>query len=268
MKKGQGTALITGASAGIGAALASEFARNGHDLILVARSKGKLKTLAAKLKKEYGVGAEVLPCDLSLPDAAETLRDALKESGLQVDILVNNAGLLTRGPFLRGRLKDHEQLVQVNITALVALTHLLAPAMVKRKFGRILNVASTSSFQPVPQLATYAASKAFVLSFSEALNIELKGSGVRVTSLCPGFTETDMITREGAKDMKLPFVRNMTAQEVAAQGYDACCRGTPLYINGASNRALVTFGKHQPRWLQRRLAALVGRKSIADHGAG
>jgi short-subunit dehydrogenase len=265
MKKGEGTALITGASAGIGAALAREFAANGHDVILVARSADKLEKLAGELEHAHRVKAVVITSDLSVPGAAEGLYREVRARKLFVDILVNNAGLLFEGPFWKTKLANHEQLVQVNITALTALTHLFLSAMIKRGRGRVMNVASTSAFSPVPYLSTYAASKAYVLSMSEALNIELRAqnvNGVKVIALCPGFTETDMIAKEGGRSMNVPLVRNMSAAEVAAEGYAACKAGRPLFINGIGNRALVQFGKHQPRWLQRRLYSLIARKGI------
>lgn len=260
MKKG--TALITGASAGIGEALAREFAKNGHDLILVARSADKLKKLAAELGKEHSIRATALPSDLGTAGAAETLYAQVSRRGLVVDVLVNNAGLLHKGPFWETKLDAHQNLLQLNIGVLTALTHLFVPGMIKRKHGRILNLASTSAFQPIPYLSTYAASKAFVLSFSEALNIELKGKGVKVTALCPGFTETEMIAKEGGRSMNVPFVRNLTVTEVAREGYAACAAGKPLYINGATNRALVALGELQPRWIQRRVTELVATKGI------
>ena len=259
----KGTALITGASAGIGEALAREFAKNGHDLILVARSADKLKKLAVELGKAHSIRAIALPCDLGTTDAAEKLHAQASRRGLVVDILINNAGVLHEGPFWETKLDAHQQLLQLNIGALIALTHLFVPGMIERKHGRILNLASTSAFQPIPYLSTYAASKAFVLSFSEALNIELKGKGVKVTALCPGFTETEMIAKTGGKSMNVPFVRNLTADEVAREGYAACAAGKSLYINGASNRAMIALSQLQPRWIQRRVTEMIAKKGIA-----
>ena len=259
----KGTALITGASAGIGAALAREFAAYGHDLVLVARSADKLKKLADELATAHGIRATAIASDLGAPNAAEYLQHDVTKQGLSVDVLVNNAGLLHEGPFWETQLADHQQLLQLNIGALTALTHLFLPAMIERKQGRIMNLASTSAFQPIPYLSTYAASKAFVLSFSESLNIELKGTGVKVTALCPGFTETEMIAKSGGKSMNVPFVRNLTAQEVAEQGYAACIAGKPLFINGASNRTLIAFGRHQPRWMQRLVTEMIAKKGIS-----
>lgn len=257
-----GTALITGASTGIGAALAREFAGNGHDLILVARSLGKLQALADELSAQHGIQAEVIAQDLSAMDAAETLHAEVLRRGLTVDILVNNAGLLFEGPYWETTLASHQQLLQVNIGAVMALTHHFLPEMLARGQGRVLNLASTSAFQPVPYLASYAASKAFVLSFSEALAIELKGRGVTVTALCPGFTETEMIAKDGGKSMNVPLVRNMTAEEVAQEGYVACMTGRPMHVNGLANRALVTLGRLQPKVLQRWIIERVAKSGI------
>ncbi len=257
-----GTALITGASTGIGAALAREFASNGHDLILVARSLGKLQELADTLSAQHGIHAEVISQDLGAMDAAETLSAEVQRRGLTVDILVNNAGLLFEGQYWETPLASHQQLMQVNIGAVMALTHLFLPEMLARGQGRVLNLASTSAFQPVPYLASYAASKAFVLSFSEALAIELKGKGVTVTVLCPGFTETEMIAKAEGKSMNVPLVRNMTAEEVAQEGYVACMTGRPMHVNGLANRALVTLGRLQPKVLQRWVIERVAKSGI------
>ncbi len=256
------TVLITGASAGIGAALAREFAANGHDLILVARSAGKLQALADELSAQHGVRAEIIAQDLAAPDAAAEVHAEVQRRGLTVGILVNNAGLLFEGPYWETPLASHQQLVQVNIGAVMALTHHFLPDMLARRQGRVLNLASTSAFQPVPYLATYAATKAFVLSLSEALAIELKGRGVTVTALCPGFTETEMIAKDGGKSMNVPLVRNMTAEEVAQEGYVACMTGSPLHVNGLANRALVTLGRLQPKVLQRWVIERVARAGI------
>ena len=255
VKKGKsernGTTLITGASAGIGAELARVFAANGHDLVLVARSADKLEALAAELENAHGITATVLPGDLGHSDACETIYLEVDRAGIEVDILVNNAGLLYRGPFLDTPSSDHLKLLQLNIVALTEMTHYFLPAMKERGAGRIMNIASTSAFQPLPSLSTYAASKAYVVSLTVALASELKESGITATALCPGFTETEMIAKDGGKSMKVPFVRNLSAAQVAQQGYDACMAGKPLYINGMSNRVLVEFGRYQPRWMQR-----------------
>lgn len=256
------TTLITGASAGIGAELARQYAEHGYHLILVARSEDKLTALAAELAEKHGNNVEVIVQDLGKPDAAQAVFDEVQKRKLPVDVLVNNAGILFDGPFIKTSAADHAALVQLNITALTVLTHLFLPEMLERGSGRIMNIASTSSFQPVPSLSTYAASKAYVLSFSEALAVELKGSGVTVTALCPGFTETDMIAKGNDRSMSVPFVKNLSPQEVAKQGYKACRVGRPLHITGLGNKALIEFGRHQPRWLQRIASDIVAKRGF------
>lgn len=256
------TVLITGASSGIGAALARVFAAKGHDLILVARRAEKLEALATDLKTAHGATCTVIAADLADSEAPQHLFDAVVSRALEVDILVNNAGILERGTYCDIELADHVNLIQVNVAAPAALARLFLVPMLERGHGRILNVASTSAFQPAPGLATYAASKAFLLSLSEALWIETRGKGVTVTALCPGFTNTDMIAGEGgAKPMSLPLIRNMDASEVAQQGYDACMAGKAIHINGFGNRLMVETSRHQP-WPLRRWAIGIASRFI------
>jgi short-subunit dehydrogenase len=176
---------------------------------------------------------------------------------------VNNAGLLYEGPLHANSLESHLQLLQVNISACTALAYLFLKPMLERRSGKILNVASTSAFQPVPMLSTYGASKAFLLSFSEALSIETQGTGVTVTALCPGFTNTDMIAKDnGGKSMNLPFIPNMEASEVAQEGYDACMTGKFMHINGRMNQLVVEVGRFQPRPLRRFLSGLIAKRGF------
>lgn len=263
MKKTRPVALVTGASFGIGAEFARVFAEKGYDFILVARSEDKLRELAKELLSLYGSNCTVIASDLGQPNAAQKLFDEVAQHGLQVDVLVNNAGLLYEGSFLDTALGNHLQLLQVNIVACTALAYLFLKPMLDRGSGRILNVASTSAFQPMPQLSTYAASKAYLLSLSEALAIESKGSGVTVTALCPGFTNTGMIAKEGGKKaMNVPFIRNMEPAEVAREGFDACIAGEPLKINGIANQLLVELGRYQPRPIRRWLSMMVAKKGF------
>jgi short-subunit dehydrogenase len=253
--------LITGASGGIGEQLARVFAKHGHKLILVARSLGKLDALAAELKQAHGVDCIAISSDLTDPQAPQALFDETTRRELDVDVLVNNAGLLCEGALHDNHLNSHLQLIQVNISACTALAYLYMRPMLDKGYGRVLNVASTSSFQPVPMLSTYGASKAYLLSFSEALAIEARGKGVSVTALCPGFTNTDMIARkDGGKPMTLPFVPNMEASEVAEEGYQACMAGKPMHINGRINQLVVEIGRFQPRPLRRFLSGLVAKQ--------
>ena len=248
-------ALVTGASAGIGAELARVFAANGYDLVLVARSEDKLRALADGLHAQHGARCSVVAQDLAAEGAPQKVFAETQRRDLPVDVLVNNAGLLHRGSFIDTELSLQMRLVQVNIVASTALAHLFLKPMLERRSGRILNIASTAAFQPLPYLSTYAASKAYLLFVSEALAIEARGTGVTVTAACPGFTNTDMIARDGGKAMNVPFVRNMEAAEVAQQSFDACMSGKPLLIIGLANRATVEIARYQPRpW--RRWASL------------
>jgi len=264
MTKAAETALITGASGGIGLELAQVFATHGFDVVLVARRKAELEALAERVQKEHGVRATVLPADLLVPDASATLVQALEDRNLEVDILVNNAGLMDMGGFADLEVGKHERLLQLNVVVLTSLTRRLLPAMIERGSGRILNVASTSSFQPVPSMALYAASKAFVLSLSESLSEELKGTGVTVTALCPGITKTDMYERaHGEHDIVQnipgPFLSNV--EDVAKEGYEACVAGQAVVVPGLPNRLVASAVQLYPRWLVRTVGGFVGRRS-------
>ena len=184
------TALVTGASKGLGAAFAEALARRGSDLILVARSAGALEVLAHRLTAQFGVTCTVMTSDLRAPDAAAKLVSGLDERGISVDLLVNNAGLGLSGPFLSHDIAAEQASVQVNILALIGLSHLVGAKMSERGTGGIINIASNAAFQSLPFMAVYAASKAFVLSFTEALRYELAGDGVPVMVACPGPTAT------------------------------------------------------------------------------
>src|SRR6266850_2772089 len=203
-KDGSGlTALITGASSGIGEALARRFAHAGYHLVLVARSAGKLKTLAATLSAAHGIKTWVAATDLSQPDAAKKLAATMKRARRPIDVLVNNAGVLEHGAFVDMPAGRHQQLIDLNVAGLTAMLAHFVPPMVARGQGRVLNVASIAAFQPVPSLATYAATKAYVLSLTESLSEELKGTGVSVTALCPGITATGMFTGAAAANPQL-----------------------------------------------------------------
>jgi hypothetical protein len=258
------TVLVTGASSGIGLELAQVFASHGFDLILVARREPELEALAERVRREHGVRAMVLPADLLIPDASAALVDALEEQSLEVDILVNNAGLMDMGGFADLDVGKHERLLQLNVVVLASLTRRLLPSMIERGRGRILNVASTSSFQPVPSMALYAASKAFVLSFSESLSEELKGTGVTVTALCPGITKTDMYDRahdehDMVQNVPGPFLSKV--EDVAREGYEACVAGEAVVVPGLPNRLVASAVQLYPRWLVRTVGGFVGRRS-------
>jgi uncharacterized protein len=255
-------ALITGASAGIGAALAREFAARGHELLLVARSADALAALAAELEQRHSVRCHTIAVDLLRANAAQTIYRYARRHRLEIGVLVNNAGMLVEGAFAEAPLEAHGDLLQLNIVAVTALTHLFIQPMLRRKRGRVLNIASMSAFSPAPSLATYAASKAYLLSFSEALSIETRGTGVTVTAVCPGFTDTGMIARADGPAMRLPLIPNMTPRRVAREAYAACIAGRPVLVNGALNRLTIESLRHAPLWLRRELIAVVERRGF------
>ena len=259
------TALITGASSGIGEALARCFARDGHRLVLVARSVDRLHALADRLHAEHGTRSEVLPADLARPGAAAALAAALRRKRRPVDVLVNNAGVLEQGAFASGDPMRHQRLIDLNVSGLTAMLAAFVPAMVARGSGRVLNLASIAAFQPVPGLATYAASKAYVLSLTESLAEELRGSGVTVTALCPGITATAMLSSAAAHNARLadlPAFLVGDVGEVAAAGYRACLAGEVIAVPGVVNRAATLAAGATPKWLLRRIAGVLGRTVI------
>ena len=237
------TALITGASSGIGEALAELFARDGYSLILVARSEDKLRALAERLSKSHGIQTLVLPSDLSRPHAAQTLFESVTAAGWTVDCLVNNAGFGGLGYFEEMAASQLSDMIQVNVLALTELTRLFVPGMVARRRGQILNVASTASFQPGPNAAVYYASKAYVRFLSEGLQTELAGTGVTVTCLAPGPTKTHF--NDVAKMGETPVFRfnSMEIQPVALAGYKALRAGRTLVVPGLINKLLQCSAK-------------------------
>jgi short-subunit dehydrogenase len=242
--------LITGASQGIGYEFSKLFAADSYPLVLVARDEARLRQISDELSARHGVKIKVLPRDLSLPDAAVGIFGELQREQIHVGILVNNAGFGFQGTFVDLDWRKQSNLVQVNITALAQLTHLFVKPMLARREGRILNVASTAAFMPGPFMAMYYASKAFVHSFSQALAEELAGSGVTVTTVCPGFTRSQFQTRAGLKRTEgFPM---MDADEVARIGYRGLMRGKRLVVTGWVNRLLVGISGVLPlRWMTR-----------------
>ncbi|MCO7187505.1 MULTISPECIES: SDR family oxidoreductase [unclassified Pseudoalteromonas] len=224
------TALITGASSGIGLELARLHAQQGGDLVLVARSEGKLNTLKNELEQAYGVNACVITADLTDPDSAQQIYTATRQQGIEVDILINNAGFGGHGFFHERELQADLEMIQVNISSLVALTHLFVQDMTARKSGRILNVSSTASFIPGPLQATYYATKAFVTSFSQALAEELKEQGISVTTLCPGAVATEFAKTGNLEELAV-FKQGKSATSVAKCGYQAMQKGKLLAFN-------------------------------------
>lgn len=248
------TALITGASGGIGAALARLFAADGYRLVLVARGRETLEHLAEELTRAFGVEVTVLAKDLSLPSAPEEIVAALGQAGVQIDVLVNNAGFATYGPFAQTSLAAELEMMQLNMVTLTHLTKLLLPGMLQRRDGKILNVASTAAFQPGPLMAVYYATKAYVLSFSEALADELRGSGVTVTALCPGPTRSGFQERAQMEESRLVSGRIMDVDTVARAGYRGLMSNRTIVIPGMQNKVLAFAVRLVPRSLATRVA--------------
>lgn len=249
--------LVTGASAGIGRCLAEIFAREGFDLVLVSRREAALADLAAGLTDRHDCRTLVLAADLSLNGAAEHLFQRVLDAGIAVSVLVNNAGVLHYGEFLETDLSAQLRMIQLNALSLTALCHLFAADMSRRGGGRILNLASIAAFQPVPTLAAYAATKAYVLSLTEALAEELRPRGISVTALCPGFSDTDML--RGATP-HMPTMMRADPAQVAEEGYRALMAGRPLRVAGLTNRLFSSLVQLPPRWLVRSVGGLVSRK--------
>src|SRR5271155_3296726 len=246
------TALITGASGGIGFELARCFARDGHAVILTARNKEKLERNAEELKKLGAPFITIFPLDLSVPGTAKQLFDDCQRAGLQVDFLVNNAGFGSHGFYPTLDAKDEAEMLQLNITALTELTRLFLAPMLERKHGCIMQVASTAAFQPGPYMAVYYATKAYVLHYSEALAEELRGTGVSITCLCPGATNTDFAARADMADSFL--FRNLAGDSasVAEAGYRGMMRGKVIVVPGMINRLSIFSLRFGPRALVRR----------------
>ncbi|MEM7764185.1 MAG: SDR family oxidoreductase [Pseudomonadota bacterium] len=252
-----GTALITGASAGIGQHLARIFAANGHDLILVARREEPMRALADELTGEYDVAIDVHSLDLSGPKAADHLFNTLADT--EIEILVNNAGVLTGGRFHRMDANAVDNMLTLNVQALTALCHRFTPAMVARGHGRILNIASIAAFHPIPNLAVYAASKAYVLSFSEALSTEMIGKGVSVTAVCPGYTDTEMLrgpVEASSGGIKIPEFTVLDPARVAEDAYNACMAGDAVKVPGIGYAATISATRLLPKWLVRRITRM------------
>ena len=241
------TALITGASGGIGYELALLLARDRFDCILVARSRDKLDELAARLESEFRVKTLVVARDLSKPTAVDEIYEEVSAASMSIDVLVNNAGFPVYGRFVDTDWQAELDMLQVNVVALTALTKLFVRGMVERRNGRILNLASTAAFVPGPLMAVYYASKAYVLSFSQALANELQGTGVTVTALAPGPTRTGFQKRGVMEDSRLVRGQIADAKSVAAAGYRGMMRGKTIVIPGFSNKLIPWVARVSPR---------------------
>jgi short-subunit dehydrogenase len=249
----QETILITGASSGIGLELARCFAADKSRLILLARNTAALDQLAAELRRDHGITVEVLTADLAAPGSPAMIFSELKGRRMTVDVLVNNAGFGLHGAFVDLPLKQQLDIVTVNISALVELTGLFLPAMLQQKRGGILNVGSVAGFVPGPNMAVYYASKAFVLSFSESLHEELRGTDVHVTNLCPGPTESNFSQVARSHHARQTQVKKMTAAAVARIGHADFRRAAHLSVPGLSNKILTNIPRFLPRAAIRRL---------------
>lgn len=247
------TALITGASSGIGEAFAEVFAAEGFDLVITARRADRLRAVAARLAERHGTRVHVIVEDLADRDAPSRLCAEIAGRGWTIDALVNNAGYGVPGAYLASEWERHAALLQVMVVALTELTHRLLPGMVARGYGRVIHVASLAALVPAPAGHTlYAACKAFVIKFSESLANEVMKSGVHVTAVCPGFTFSEFhdVTGTRATVRHLPEWLWMDAPTVARQGFDAVMAGTPVYVTGRVNRAIAVLSKYLPQsWL-------------------
>jgi uncharacterized protein len=262
--KGQ-RALVTGASAGIGAVFARELARRGADLVLVARSEGKLAALAEELSASYGVAADVAVADLAKPSAATELAESLLARDLQIDILVNNAGFGLFAPVFEADPAVLADMVRLNVGALVDLTREYLPGMLDRDRGAIVNVGSTAGFQPVPYMAVYGATKAFVLSFTEALWAETRGTGVRVTALCPGSTDTGFFDVAGEDAQVGHRIAPERVVHAALRALDR--RSSTVVTGGLESWMLTNSSRLAPRQLVARLAERTMRPNKRDRQA-
>lgn len=252
------SALITGASSGIGEQFAYAMAREGYALALTARREDRLRAVAANARSLGAPAVSIFPADLCQRSVPTQLYRAVASSGAGIDLLVNNAGFGTRGRFDHLPLEREMEQINLNIGALVALTHLFAADMVAARRGTIINVASTAGFQPVPYMATYGATKAFVQSFSMALHHELAGTGVHVMALCPGATRTEFqeVARNGDT---VPSFVYLDAQTVVAQALRAVKRSRSMCINGAFNKVATQAQRIAPRWLVAKIAGMLYR---------
>lgn len=253
------TALITGASEGIGRSFAEIYAKNGHDLVLVARNQAKLEEFAQQLQSQYLINVEVFAADLIPIDAAQKLFSAITLKGINVDILVNNAGMMQVEKLSLSDTQQLNNLLQLNIQSLVNMTQQFVKPMLARGQGKIVNIGSIASFMPTPNFAAYGASKAFVLSFTEGIAEELRGTGVTVTCVCPGMTETNMLSHADGLEKFIPKFLKADPMELAAQAYKASMKGDVIFLDKIANKLLVQWATHYPKWLVRGVNGLFAR---------
>ncbi len=254
-------AVVTGASTGIGAAFAERLAREHYNLVIAARDRQRLDSLAARLRQEHAVEVEVVPADLTKPSDLQKLENRVAKDQA-VQLLVNNAGFATKGRVAELDADREEEEIRLNIIAVVRLTRAALPGMIGRGEGAVINVSSLSAFQPGPYGATYAASKAFVNSFTEALHEELRGTGVRVQALCPGFTRTEFQQRAGINASQVPAAAWMTAEAVVEASLAALQRGNLICVPGFYNRLLALLATTTPRRITRRLSGILSKRVL------
>jgi len=257
------TALITGASSGLGEEFARQLARENYDLVLTARREDRLKAVAAEAVKLGSSKVEVIASDLGRPDAATKLRQEVSSRGIEIEYLVNNAGFGTHGIFHKLPLEREVEEINLNIISLVSMTRLFLDGMVARRRGTIINVASTAGFQPVPYMATYGATKSFVLDFSEAVAFEAKSFGVTVMALCPGPTRTEFQNVADVNETGVPSFAYMDAKTVVAQALASAKRGKSVRINGIMNSVMAQSTRFTPRSLVARIAGAMFKGDAA-----
>ena len=261
MSDALGTALVTGASAGIGTEFATQLAARGHGVVLVARDRDRLEVLAKDLGARHSVPTEILVADLTDPSQLATVEGRLTDRDRPVEVLVNNAGFATNGRLHELDRDTETREVNLNVVALVRLTQAALGPMVERGSGAVLNVSSLAGGQPTPGNATYGATKAFVSSFTQSVHEELRGTGVKMTVVCPGFTRTEFQERAGIDSSKVPGFLWQSAEEVAAGALDALDHNRAVYVPGTLNRVTAGVVSVLPDSLTRRVAALVVKYS-------
>lgn len=257
------TALVTGASTGIGRELAKVFAEHGYNLVVVARDVARLESLAEELYDAYGTSVTVVPKDLSKANAPQQIFKAVSDAGIHIDVLINNAGFGAFKNFGETPLSRVTEMVAVNVAALTALSHLFAGPMIEHKEGRILNVASVAAFNPTPGAAVYGATKAFVLSLTEALSEELKPYNIAVTALCPGLTETEFsrsATGKSGSNPAVPDFMKLEASQVAREGFEALHANEVIRINGLAYQLGVEWLRYTPRSVARTIGGMFGKQ--------
>jgi len=256
----ENTALITGASSGIGMELARIHAAKGGDLILVARRKDRLKALKEELE-DQGAKVIIIAADLSKSKSAEEIHKYVTKKGIEIEYLINNAGFGAFGLFYKGDMENFEDMIELNVITLTKLTRLFLPEMLKRDDGRILNVSSIAAFLPGPLNAVYSATKAYVLSFGESLSNELEGTGVTLTTLCPGATKTEFSKVAGFEEESDQYINFAEARDVAEFGYEAMIKGKGVVVQGATNKFITGFVS---KFIPRGMVAKVARNMMDD----